>query len=115
MLSQAQLIAVIGLLFALFCSVGAYAVKYIIDGFKERLAKLEATNNSAVLESRLDEAHERIEGLWNQIGRSSEEGMRKIVHKTANTCTAHEGELREHARELGRLTRRVFNGRRSHE
>jgi hypothetical protein len=29
---------------------------------------------------------ERFNDVWNQIGRNSESGMRKTVHKSANAC-----------------------------
>jgi hypothetical protein len=28
--------------------------------------------------------HDRIEAIWNQIGRDSRSGMREVVHRTAN-------------------------------
>jgi hypothetical protein len=57
----------------------------------------------------------RIESLWDQVGRSSEEGMRKTVHRTANKVTANTGEIDEHGRRLVLLERRVFNGHRKDE
>jgi hypothetical protein len=52
---------------------------------------------------RMHETHdkERIESLWDQIGRDSKSGMREIVHKCANALTR----LRDVERRVGRLER----------
>lgn len=58
---------------------------------------------------------DRIEALWDQVGRSSEEGMRKTVHKSSNACTQHELAISEHGRRFGSIEKRVFNGHRRQE
>lgn len=57
---------------------------------------------------RMHENHdqERNENLWDQVGRSSNEGMRKDVHDVGNLRTR----LVDAERRLEALERRVFNG-----
>ncbi len=52
---------------------------------------------------RMHETHdkERIESLWDQIGRDSKSGMREIVHKCANALTR----VRDVERRVNRLER----------
>jgi hypothetical protein len=52
---------------------------------------------------RMHETHdrERIESLWDQIGRDSKSGMREIVHKCANALSR----IRDLERRVGRLER----------
>lgn len=44
---------------------------------------------------------ERIESIWDQIGRDSKSGMREIVHKCANALSR----VRDIERRVGRLER----------
>ena len=52
---------------------------------------------------RMHETHdrERIESIWDQIGRDSKSGMREIVHKCANAI----GRVRDLERRVNRLER----------
>lgn len=52
---------------------------------------------------RMHETHdrERIESVWDQIGRDSKSGMREIVHKCANALSR----LRDIERRVNRLER----------
>lgn len=54
--------------------------------------------------------NERFNALWDQVGKSSEEGMRRTVHASANLCQGHVGEIRDLKEQVGRLEGRVFNG-----
>lgn len=53
---------------------------------------------------------ERNERLWDQVGRDSESGMRKITHLCANEITAQKGDIREAGKRLDRIER-VLNGK----
>jgi len=61
---------------------------------------------------RMHENHdvERNSVIWDQIGRSSEEGMRKIVHDSANRLSEVVPVSRELERRVDRIER-VLNGR----
>jgi hypothetical protein len=63
---------------------------------------------------RMHENHdrERNEVLWDQIGRDSEHGMRKIVHDSANRLSEVVPVSRELERRMEKLERKVFNGHR---
>ena len=52
---------------------------------------------------RMHETHdrERIESIWDQIGRDSKSGMREIVHRCANALMR----VRDVERRVGRLER----------
>ena len=52
----------------------------------------------------------RIEGIWDQVGRSPKEGMREVVHRTAGEQHGHGLEIHELKRRAEILERRVFNG-----
>jgi len=52
---------------------------------------------------------ERNETLWDQIGRDSEHGMRKIVHESANRLSEVTPTSRDHERRLERIER-YLNG-----
>lgn len=56
-----------------------------------------------------------VKAIWDQIGRDSESGMRKTVHRSANEITRYSGEIEDQDRRLERLERRVFDGRPEHE
>lgn len=58
-------------------------------------------------EKRIDE---RFDALWDQVGRSSEEGMRRSVHASVNFVQNHEGDIAELKRRADRLESKVFNG-----
>jgi hypothetical protein len=53
---------------------------------------------------------ERDDKLWDQIGRSSEEGMRKVVHDNHGADYGHVLEISELKRRVEHLERKVFNG-----
>lgn len=57
---------------------------------------------------------ERIDDVWNQIGRSSEEGMRKVVHESVNRVYEMVLAHREAERRIARIER-VLNGKLKHE
>jgi len=61
---------------------------------------------------RMHENHdiERNKVIWDQIGRSSEEGMRNIVHESANRLSELVPTSRELERRVERIER-VLNGR----
>jgi hypothetical protein len=61
---------------------------------------------------RMHENHdrERNNAVWDQLGRSSEEGMRKIVHDSANRLSEVVPVSRELERRVDRIER-VLNGR----
>jgi len=50
---------------------------------------------------------ERFDKLWDQIGRDSDHGMRKTVHKSANVLDALSKEIPDLERRLDRLERKV--------
>lgn len=52
---------------------------------------------------------ERNAAIWDQMGRSSEEGMRKIVHDSANRLSEVVPTSREHERRIARIER-YLNG-----
>lgn len=58
---------------------------------------------------RSHESHdrERNEVLWDQIGRDSEHGMRKIVHESANRLSEVVPTSRDHERRLERIERHL--------
>jgi hypothetical protein len=64
---------------------------------------------------RMHENHdqERNKNIWDQIGRNSEEGMRKAVHDNGGTVHGHGLEIGELQRRVEHLERKVFNGHRS--
>lgn len=49
---------------------------------------------------------ERFDDIWNQIGRDSEHGMRKIVHRTANEMSWVVPELDDLKERVERLERK---------
>lgn len=61
---------------------------------------------------RMHENHdvERNKNIWDQIGRSSEEGMRKIVHESANRLAEVVPVSRDLERRVERIER-FLNGR----
>lgn len=61
---------------------------------------------------RMHENHdrERNDAIWDQMGRSSEEGMRKVVHDSANRLSEIVPVSRELERRVERIER-VLNGR----
>lgn len=53
---------------------------------------------------------ERIEAIWDQLGRSSKQGMREIVHednRKISEALAGQESMKE---DIDRLMRKVFNG-----
>lgn len=52
---------------------------------------------------------ERIESIWDQIGRDSKSGMREIVHESANRLSEVVPTSREHERRIARIER-YLNG-----
>lgn len=104
------LIGVISTVIAVFLAVVGFAVKDVLHGLRERIKILEAANNAAVLLTRLDAGASDREALWNQIGRSSEEGMRKSVHYSEGTCRVLSAHAQTVDARVERLEKRVFNG-----
>lgn len=60
-----------------------------------------------LLSNRIDSFEKAI---WDQVGRSSKEGMRVVVHDSANMVSQVTPTLGEHSRRLDRLESKVFNG-----
>lgn len=58
---------------------------------------------------RMHENHdrERNTDLWNQIGRHSKEGMRGIVHESANRLSEVSLTSRDHERRIERIERHL--------
>lgn len=54
--------------------------------------------------------HERNEDLWRQIGRDSKEGMRAIVHESANRLSEVTLTSRDHERRIERIERYLNGG-----
>ena len=106
-METSELLSLIGALFALLVALVAVVYR-IVD---RRIERLESANNSAVLQSRLDAGGQDREAIWDQIGRSSEEGMRKTVHDSRNLVTRALSGVDDHDRRLDRLESKVFNGR----
>lgn len=50
-----------------------------------------------------DRDRERYDDLWRQIGRTSKEGMREIVHKSANALSQVSLTSRDHERRIKRI------------
>lgn len=46
---------------------------------------------------------ERINAIWDQIGRDSESGMRRTVHASASEVLGNRGEIREIKERLDKL------------
>ena len=65
---------------------------------------------------RMHENHdqERNEDLWRQVGRSSKEGMRQVVHDSASRLSEVSLTSRDHERRLERIER-LLNGKLRHE
>lgn len=49
---------------------------------------------------------ERFDAIWDQLGRDSEHGMRKIVHRTANEMSWVAPELEDLKERVDRLERK---------
>jgi hypothetical protein len=49
---------------------------------------------------------ERFDDIWNQLGRDSEHGMRKTVHRTANEMSWVSPELEDLKERVERLERK---------
>lgn len=50
---------------------------------------------------------ERNEDIWKQIGRDSESGMRKVVHRSANEIVGINGDLDDLMRRVERIERHL--------
>jgi hypothetical protein len=59
---------------------------------------------------RMHENHdqERIRIIWDQIGRDSESGMRRVVHDTHNKVSLNHDAIERAEDRLDRLERRIF-------
>jgi hypothetical protein len=66
---------------------------------------------------RMHENHdqERNRDVWNQIGRNSNEGMRKIVHECANRLSEVSLTSRDYERRIARIERFLNGKLRQHE
>lgn len=60
-----------------------------------------------------DRDRERNHDLWQQIGRSSKEGMREVVHRSANRLSEVSLTSRDHERRIQRIER-FLNGKLKH-
>lgn len=100
-------VAVFGALWLILCGVVAWAVKDVLDGIRARLTQVE--NRLAELDrtvTQMDANRNEIEKLWDQIGRDSESGMRKMVHRTATVCQRADMKVDELGRRVQNIERR---------
>lgn len=92
--SQGQLIGIISALFGLLMLM----IGIVWRQFNQRVERLEA--------SRVDEINREIGRIWDQIGRDSDSGMRKLVHTSGNKLTWIEPVVKELEVEIDRLKAR---------